>query len=229
MPGAECSGATGEATGHGARARSSGFTGTSEQYSSLYSLPCETDLDCATPCLAAGGTGEMCAGNYCRISDPNYCLPATIWTNLATVSSEGTDALGDGAQLVTWNDPYKDYLLVDQFGLDVPDGARIAGIEVTVRRAGGGPNEAADGGIHLLKDGVMGTADRSLSDPWTGPELVNAEYGGPTDLWQESFTAADVNADGFGVAVNAIYPEPAGNGRAYVDIVYVTVHYRECP
>jgi hypothetical protein len=213
---------------HGARARSSGFAGTSEQYSSLYSLPCETDVDCATPCLAAGGTDEMCAGNYCRISDPNYCLPATIWTNLPAVSSEGTDAVSDGAQLVTWSDPYKDYLLVDQFGFEIPAGSQIAGIEVTVRRAGGGANEAADGGIFLLKGGVMGTTDKSLEAPWTGPELVNVEYGAPTDLWGQTWTAGDVNADGFGVAVNASFPETAGNGRAYVDIVYVTVSYREC-
>jgi hypothetical protein len=38
-----------------------------------------------------------------------------------------------------------------------------------------------------------------------------------------------VNAEGFGVALSAMYPGDNGNGRAYVDIVYVKVSYRICP
>jgi hypothetical protein len=53
----------------------------------------------------------------------------------------------------------------------------------------------------------------------------NAVYGGPEDLWGETWTPADLNSEDFGVALNAIYTDTAGNGRAYVDIVYVTVNY----
>jgi hypothetical protein len=215
------------AMSHGTRIRSSGFSGTLEQYGTLYDLSCETQSDCNTPCLAAGGTTEMCAGNYCMMSDENYCLPATIWTNLAAVAIEGTDPVADTAQLVVWNDPYRDFLLVDDFNLDVPAGATIKGITATIRRAGGGEDEAADGGVYLLKGGVMGTLDKSKSTPWSDL-LENVAYGGENDLWAETWAPADVNAENFGVAVSAQYPQSGGNGRAYVDIVYVTVSYTDC-
>jgi hypothetical protein len=86
--------------------------------------------------------------------------------------------------------------------------------------------EAADGAVRLIKGGVTGEADRSLPTPWTGPEYANVDYGGPTDLWNETWTPADLNSADFGVALSAIYTDTAGNGRAYVDIVYVTVNYR---
>jgi hypothetical protein len=215
------------AMSHGTRIRSSGFSGTLEQYDTLYDLTCETQADCNTPCLAAGGTMEMCAGNYCMMSTENYCLPATIWTNLAAVAIEGTDPIADTAQLVVWNDPYRDFLLVEDFNLDVPESATIEGITATIRRAGGGEDEAADAGVYLLKGDVMGTLDKSKSTPWSNV-LENVAYGGENDLWAETWTPADVNAGTFGVAVSAQYPQSAGNGRAYVDIVYVTVSYTDC-
>jgi hypothetical protein len=215
------------AMSHGTRIRSSGFSGTLEQYDTLYDLTCETQTDCNTPCLAAGGTTEMCAGTYCMMSTENYCLPATIWTNLAAVAIEGTDPIADTAQLVVWNDPYRDFLLVEDFNFDVPASATIKGIEATIRRAGGGEDEAADAGVYLLKGGVMGTLDKSKSTPWSAV-LENVAYGGENDLWAETWTPADVNAGTFGVAVSAQYPQSGGNGRAYVDIVYVTVSYTDC-
>lgn len=211
---------------HGTRARSSGFAGTLDQYDSLYDLSCETQTDCNTPCLAAGGTTEMCAGTYCMMSSTNYCLPATIWTNLTAATIEGTDPIADGAQLVLWSDPYRDFLLVDDFNFDIPASATIKGITATVRRAGGGENEAADAGVHLIKGGVTGTLDKSKATTW-GTDLEDVDYGGAADLWAESWTPADLNAEDFGVAVSAQYAQSAGNGRAYIDIVYVTVSYCE--
>jgi hypothetical protein len=211
---------------HGQRAQSSGFSGTETQYNELYDLPvCATDDDCGVPCLDRGGTEEMCAATYCQESTENYCLPATIWTNLGTLAAEGSDIYADGAQLVLWSDPYRDFLLVDDFKLEVPAGATILGITVTVRRSAGGPDEAVDAGVHIIKGGVQGSADRSSPTPWTGTEFVNVDYGGPSDLWGETWTPAEVNAADFGVALSAAFTQSAGNGRAYVDIVYVTVNY----
>ncbi len=211
---------------HGQQGRSSGFAGTETQYNELYDImACVTDADCGGPCLERGGTEEMCAGTYCQESTENYCLPATIWTNLGTLSAEGTDPYSDAAELVLWSDPYQDFLLVSDFRLEVPASATILGITVTVRRAAGGPDEAVDAGVHVMKGGVRGSADRSSPTPWTGPELVNVDYGGPSDLWGETWTPAEVNAADFGVALGAGFTQSAGNGRAYVDIVYVTVNY----
>jgi hypothetical protein len=212
---------------HGQSAKSSGFSGTQEQYNELYEIaPCATDDDCGGPCLERGGTEAMCAATYCMESTENYCLPATIWTNLQTLAAEGSDIYADGATLVLWSDPYRDFLLVDNFKLEVPAAATVLGITVTVRRAAGGPNEAVDAGVHIIKRGAMGSADRSSPTPWAeNMAFAEVDYGGPSDLWGETWTPADVNAPDFGVALSAAYTQSAGNGRAYVDIVYVTVHY----
>jgi hypothetical protein len=223
-----CSGddAEDEERRHAGRARSSGFMGTETQYNELYDLPpCFSADDCYDPCIDRGGTESMCNATLCQDSTEDYCLPATIWTGLATLSAEGTDPLSDAAQLVLWSDPYRDFLLLDDFRLEVPAAAEIRGITVTVRRAGGGPNEAVDAGVRLIKGGVMGQSDRSSPMPWSGPELSNVDYGGATDLWGATWTPEDVNAPDFGVALSAAYTQSAGNGRAYVDIVYVTVSY----
>jgi hypothetical protein len=157
-----------------------------------------------------------------------YCLPATIWTSLENVYTEGSDIYADTAQLVVWPDPYRDYLTVDGFGFQIPPTAAITGITATVRRAGGGPDDAKDDGVFLVKGGVRGTVDQSTTTPWNGTMLENVDYGGPSDLWGVTLTPFDVNAADFGVALSAMYPEEAGNGRAYVDIIYLTVSYKLC-
>jgi hypothetical protein len=212
---------------YGQRARSSGWSGTDNAYSEMYDVPCASVDDCIDPCTMRGGTSEMCAATICVDSTSDYCLPPTVWRNLSALRSEGT-APEDGAVLTLVFDPYQDFLLVDDFKLEVPTDAEILGITVTVRRAGESLMEAVDGAVRLIKGGVVGASDRSVPTPWAGPEYVNADYGGPTDLWGQTWTAADVNAQNFGVALSAIYTETGGNGRAYVDIVYVTIHYQTC-
>jgi hypothetical protein len=211
---------------YGRKAESSGFHGTDAQYGELYDTSCFSVDDCVEPCLARGGTEEMCEASDCVDSTSDYCLPATVWSRLGMLSSEGTDVTRDCAELVLWADPYRDYLRVRDFRLEIPETAEILGINVSVRRAGGTANEAVDAGVRLIKNGVMGSADRSTPTPWSGPELAEVEYGGVDDLWNETWSPADVNSEDFGVALSAAYTQTAGNGRAYVDIVYVTVHYR---
>jgi hypothetical protein len=225
--GSDCGGPVtdGEAMSYSRRARSSGWSGTDAQYSELYDVPCSSVDDCIDPCTTRGGTEAMCAASICVDSTSDYCLPPTAWRNLGALRSEGTGP-EDGAELVLVYNPYEDVLLLDDFRLEVPAGAEIVGITVTVRRAGGSSMEAVDGAVHLIKGGVVGSSDRALPTPWTGPEYASIAYGGPTDLWGQTWTPAEVNAQNFGVALSAIYADTAGNGRAYVDIVYVTVSYR---
>jgi hypothetical protein len=221
-----CEPETGIARRHGQRARSSGFSGSESEYNELYDLPpCFSLDDCVDPCLDRGGTDAMCEATQCIHSLEDYCLPATIWTGLNTVVAEGSDPLTDAAQLVLWSDPYRDFLLVDDFRLELPAGAEVRRITVTVRRAAGGPDVAVDAGVHLLKGGVMGDSDRSTAVPWSAPELANVDFGGPDDLWRETWTRDDVMSQDFGVALAAAYTQTAGNGRAYVDVVYVAVAY----
>lgn len=206
---------------------SSGFAGSEEEYTELYDMSCFSDDDCVLSCTDRGGTEEMCEAAICQDSIEDYCLPSTIWTELDRVASEGTSA-ADCAELVLWSDPYRDYLRVTDFGFEVPETAEVSGITVTVRRAANLAGVAFDAGVHLLVGGVMAEADRSRaeSETWGSPAIESVEYGGAADSWGETLTGAAVNAPNFGVALAAGYARKIGNARAYVDAVYMTVHYR---
>jgi hypothetical protein len=148
-------------------------------------------------------------------------LPAPVWSNLQGIEAESTDVSG-AVQLVAVFTPYRDRLLTTEFGLEVPDAASIRGITVEVRRAG--DSLVSDDTVRILKGGAVGEAERASSAAWTD-ELSWATYGGPTDLWGEEWTPADLVADDFGVALSVGYENTVGNARAYVDQVRVTVHY----
>jgi len=210
-------------------AQSAGFSGTQAEYNDLYDLACTENQECKTACMERGGTDEMCADTLCAMSAPNYCLPTPIWTSLNTLAAEGMMPATDAAQIVLWSYPYHDTLLLDQFALEVPVGAQVLGITLTLRRAGGNEDEAVDVGVRLIKGGTIGGADRSSPTPWSAPDFADVDYGGEADTWGQAWTAEDLNAADFGVAFTAGYAQSAGSGRAYLDIVYVSVTYRTCP
>src|SRR5690606_22873191 len=51
-----------------------------------------------------------------------------------------------------------------------------------------------------------------------------ATYGGPADLWGESWTAADINAADFGLVVAATNDGSGNAGQARVDCVTITIY-----
>jgi len=209
-------------------ARSAGFSGTQAEYIELYGIACTDDPECKTACMERGGTDEMCSDTLCAMSAPSSCLPTPIWTSLNTLGAEGMTPVTDGAELVLWTYPYHDTLVLDQFALEVPAGAEVAGITATIRRAGGSENEAADVAVRLIKAGTISGADRASPTPWSAPDFADVDYGGEADTWGQAWTAEDLNSDDFGVALSVGYTQSAGSGRAYVDIVYVSVSYRQC-
>lgn len=205
------------------RARSAGFAGTATQYGDLYGIVCTEPTQCSEPCLASGGTQEMCDASECLEAwgGGKDCLPAPVWTNLESVRSEAT-ALADAMQLVVIDGAYSDALLLDSFGFALPANAIVEGIVFDVRQAAGAL--VTDDSVNVLKAGEPGTAEHATDAAWSdGFEWV--ARGAEDDLWGETWTAADVNDDGFGLALSVLYGNTVGNTRAYVDQVSATVHY----
>ncbi len=128
-------------------------------------------------------------------------------------------------QIVLAATSYTDTLLVDDFALDVPDGATVHGITVEVRRAGDA--SIVDDSVRLLKGGKLVGAEHGKPDAW-GDEPAWVTYGAEDDTWSEVWTPAELNAADFGVAFSAQYTGDAGNTRAYVDQVRVTISYSKC-
>lgn len=214
---------------HAQRGRSDGYSGTSEDYYALWDETCVTFADCLEPCMAAGGTQDMCSLAECADSDVDYCYPPPYWYVTESLYEEGTDPYSGGAELVLVASAYHDYLLFDDFQLEVPANAQIVGITATLRRTADGENVAVDRSVRLIKGGDIGAGERVRAEPWNVLAFTNVDYGGPSDLWDTTWTPADVNAADFGLALSLDYRLEGGNARAYVDIAFVTVSYQSCP
>lgn len=219
----ECSRSTGQKAPRAAR--SFGFSGSDTDYAELYDAPCTVDDDCVAPCTARGGTEEFCGDSICIHSATDYCLPPTKWRAIDQVLTEGTTE-DDAAvtSLSTANGAEHDRLIVEDFEFALPETAVILGITATIRRSGGA-QEASDQRVRLVKAGAVSSVPREMPGSWP-TTLTAASYGGFTDLWGESWTPSDINSPNFGLAISAL---PSGtSGRAYVDVVYLEVHYSIC-
>jgi hypothetical protein len=215
----------------GGTARSSGFSGTPLAYDSISGAACTTGLDCVPTCVAAGGTMSSCAlGSACLLGENQDgglgCYPPSYWLQPNLALSE-LNMTGSAASLVLVATSYFDSLVVTDFGLSVPDGAVIRGIQFDVRRAtlfG----DAEDMTIQVLGNGSpFGTNHRQLGTAWP-TTLTYVTYGGTGDTWGATWTAAEVRASGFGIAITPQYTMTAGNDPAYVDSVRATVYYTQC-
>jgi hypothetical protein len=168
---------------------------------------------------------------------------ASSGPNLPTAATASATAPYDD---INWTEPQKIYLdgqaaittssfdinlysyqiRATGFGFSISPGSTIAGITVTVNRkyANGAVKDAQ---IQLTKDGTSAAGDnKSAGSTWTtAPTSVN--FGGTSDLWNTSWTAAEVNASTFGVLFAC--QAAANDADAYVDYITVTVEYIDTP
>lgn len=135
------------------------------------------------------------------------------WSN----PENATDDDGLSASVNTSNaDENTNYLLSTNYGFSIPAGATINGIDVYAETGGGINNWQSS--VRLVKAGVIQSADRAVANQ----PLYNAVYGTSTDLWDDTWTADDINNSGFGVA----YAARIFNGNTTtIDYVGIEVYY----
>lgn len=76
--------------------------------------------------------------------------------------------------------------------------------------------------VKLLKGGVAAGGDRGLSASYTGSETI---FGGESDLWDTTWTAAQCNATDFGSEAQIEFVSGSPFTRPYIDAVETTVFY----
>lgn len=114
------------------------------------------------------------------------------------------------------------YLHANNFNLQIPSPAIIDGIEVAIeKRSISGT--IFDSRVRIVKGGVVGATERAAGGTWATSDTI-VTYGGPADLWGETWTAADVNANNFGVVISAT----DSLDTAAIDHITMTVHYSLC-
>jgi hypothetical protein len=207
-------------------ARSATFSGTDSQYSELYNQLCVTKADCVAPCTERGGSEEFCAAHVCIDSTDDYCLPPTKWRSVTNALQEGesqTDAAESSLDASTVG--FQDRLILEDFGFVIPAEAMIVGVTALVRRAYSSSEPVVDYSVRLVTGGEEVGTDLKRNDVWSEETLEEAEYGGEAELWGVEWSPEQVMSEGFGVAIGAL---PLAGGRAYIDVVRLSVHYEVC-
>ncbi len=121
------------------------------------------------------------------------------------------------------------YVVVEGLGFSIPAGATICGITVAIERSAGGLSlggSVLDASVRIVKNGSITGTNHASGASWGSTDAV-ATYGSSSDAWGTTWTAADINAAGFGVAIAATLQ--AGlvsvSLSARIDHISVTVHY----
>lgn len=114
------------------------------------------------------------------------------------------------------------YLKATGFGFAIPSDATILGITVEVLKSSTVLSLLTDSSVKLVRSGVISGTD--LADAVTGWPTSDAyvTYGGPTNLWGQTWTPAIINGSDFGVAVAVT---SSGTAIGNVDYIRITVDY----
>jgi hypothetical protein len=149
------------------------------------------------------------------------------YTSAGTGVAETTMATADTqvAMISTFDVSY--YMKLTNFGFSIPHGAVITGIKVKIYKGASANNLVYDTSVKLVKNNVIVGEDKKMSAAWPVYAFPDAMqyfyYGGSYDLWDETWTAEDINEDTFGLVFSGNRDAPAEEG--YVDAIMIRIYY----
>lgn len=158
---------------------------------------------------------------------PGSCVNVTGTGDDNWSNPDNAEAQGGGSASVSMasNDSSR-YLRCSSYGFTLPANAVVDGITVTIRRSTNNTNgNPRDSEVRLLKGGVLQTVSNYASGDTYPLTLTDAIYGDASNLWNNSWTAAEINAAGFGVSFVTQRSGGGGNRTVNVDVISVTVDY----
>ena len=154
------------------------------------------------------------------------------WVNASNVfSSDNSRA----TVLLPSRNDVSNYIRATGFDFSaIPNGAIILGIEAEIERSEAGLSTRAgiiDSEVRIIKNGIISTVENKANTvnlwPSSSSEAFSI-YGGSADLWSLAWTASDIKASDFGVAVSAKNERISGGGgneTAQIDAIRITVYY----
>jgi len=146
------------------------------------------------------------------------------WVNASNVTADDASY----AQVTNIDEEESSNLLVGHnFGLSVPSGATIDGIEIKIEWYGGSPRSTIDNIAKLRKGGSSSGIDNNSKNNNPSFSAQTVTYGNSTDLWGTTWSDAQVTAEDFGFEFGVVEDENDDNNEVYVDYIAVKVHYTE--
>ena len=157
----------------------------------------------------------------------NESLAGSNKSWISVENAEGSDDLyADFSSLNTGSNSFTDYIHVNKFQLGVPGGKIIKGIEVTVERSDPDQN-TSDYSVKILKYDIVTGNEKSTGITYTATDS-EITFGGPTDLWGETWTDDMINDHGFGIAIAAQRIDgTSGPTSGRIDNITITVYYED--
>jgi len=184
-------------------------------------------------------------------------FPSSIFAAISGPTNAGAGSVVTGVGTITWSHPENivisgapystatsiplggasHYLVGTNFGFNIPAGATIDGITVTINRngtqAGISPNLAGiqDNSVYLVKDNggsplIQTSGNNKATTTLWSTSLRTVTYGSASDLWGLAWTPSDINNANFGVAISAKITSNALTPKtATVDYIQITVTY----
>ena len=141
----------------------------------------------------------------------------TAWTspgNITASDNTGADNTGSTSQ--------SDSLKASSFGLSVPSGATIVGIETRAELIQSGSGTKTYSYVDIGKDDSTLATSKNPGDTITTSDVLYDD-GGAADLWGLSWTPTEVNASTFQVRIRTT--SGSALGHASCDAIWVKVHY----
>lgn len=111
-------------------------------------------------------------------------------------------------------------------GIVLPAGAVVTGIGVAITKKATayGMHYLYDKEVTLFKAGAPAGGNRAKPEIWP-TTLQTISYGGPEDLWDTTWTKAQVEAAGFGAGIQVAATSEVGEMYAYIDCIEISVYY----
>lgn len=158
---------------------------------------------------------------------PGICRSVSNGSNTHWTSPNGAMGKNDGAyaraSISRWYTDSND-LRCSQYNFQLPSNAIVLGIRADVSRRRN-RNNITEPNVRLMKsEAPSGTATTS-SEPWSTNFTV-APFGGDSYLWGTTWTATEINANGFGLSYNVSKPFLSNQTNIDVDFIEITVRYQ---
>lgn len=123
----------------------------------------------------------------------------------------------------SFNCYYSQVATVHGFGFSIPSNAIVTGIQLDLLKMVNQPiSDIRDSVVSLVKGGNSIGNNYGISSQWPQP-FAYVNYGGPTDLWGTTWTAADINDPLFGFQLQMT--NGALDQTAQIDHAQITVYY----
>lgn len=146
---------------------------------------------------------------------------SVAWTDAGNAEASDNAYAGTGSGVNP--SASSQYLKATNFGFAIPSGATILGIEVSVERKADSAGIISDLKARLVKGGTVQATDKAAAGTW-GNSDATVTYGGSTDKWSGTWTAADINDADFGFVLQVQGTGSSTTPR--VDHIQIAVTYR---